>query len=90
MAASNPFALIKTNIVEIPPENKLVVREAFIHMGRLLHAILLANGKASVLPTSWSRNSVTLGLNPVYDLPRLVSRYNRSSWDSTKSRLQAP
>ena len=31
--------------------NKLVVKDARLHMGRLLHALLLANGKASVLLT---------------------------------------
>jgi len=30
----------------------LVVCDALFHTGRLLHALLLANSKASVLPTS--------------------------------------
>ena len=68
--ASNPVALIKT-FIKIPPENKLVVSNAVFHTGRLLHAFLWAHSKASVLPTSWSRNSrPTLGLIRIYDLPR--------------------
>ena len=54
--ASNPVALIKT-FIKIPPENKLVVSNAVFHTGRLLHTSLWAHTKASVLTTSWSRNS---------------------------------
>ena len=43
------------------------------HTGYLLHALLWAHSKASVLLTSSSRNSGPLGLIPIYDLPRLVS-----------------
>ena len=39
-------------------------RCTFPHWGRLLHALLWAHSKASVLPTSWSRNSEPLGLIP--------------------------
>ena len=75
--ASNPVALIKT-FIKIPPE-RLVISNAVFHTGRLLHALLWAHSQASVLPISWSRNSGPLGLIPISDLPRLVSRYNRPS-----------